>query len=82
MSLPVLLQPISKLQYWLVCAKLLLHTNQAGVKRILNNELFEGYVCPFKGRGKVGKIEKKEMGGACSLDQGGVRHVQGFGGKP
>jgi hypothetical protein len=30
----------------------------------------------------IDKIEKNEMGGACSLDGGGERHVQGFGGEP
>ena len=27
------------------------------------------------------KIEKNEMGGACSAYEGGDRHVQGFGGE-
>jgi hypothetical protein len=27
------------------------------------------------------RIEKNEMGGACSLDGGGERRVQGFGGE-
>jgi hypothetical protein len=27
------------------------------------------------------KIEKNEMGGACSADGGGERRVQGFGGE-
>jgi hypothetical protein len=55
--------------------------NQAGVKcGIIKCELFEECVCPYKGKGKVDKIKKNEMGGACSSDGGGERCVQGFGG--
>jgi hypothetical protein len=46
-------------------------------RKLHNEELHELYFSPNNCAGD--KIEKNEMGGACSSDGEGKRHVRGFG---
>jgi hypothetical protein len=49
-------------------------------RKLHNGELHDRYFSPNIVR-VIDKIEKNEMGGACSAYEGGNRRVQGFGGE-